>query len=946
MLRNLTSLPLRRWTRLTCTAVLLAVAIWPAWSFAAGVKLDHATLIEGLAKYGMSDLLDHFTATEMPSDPVLRQLVEIARHRIKMDYGQTGDEQLAAFEKLTAATRKLITQHADHEQRPLWQTDLADLLLTIYLPKMQLQALDFCEFGVPTPTQLQARDQFVPEAFELLSDADLRFFQLNQDLPRDPDHFNKRVATGLWDRMMEEYYKTKTQYLLGLAAYHTSQLGLDHPYYQNLGQNPRLPRQKKTPDQEQARLLDLAIEKLGPFAADRSDPYQIRLSSMGVMGRAMLHQPDNLTRAREQLESVIREQKEDAPHLLANLAKAVVLDMDNQHVAALDLLRDLSNHPMVKQYPLYRLLVIDLTHRLMLTRAQAAADSERAQAVNQAYTVYEQLLKNPALEDNALWMRDYVYRRWRAILDPEQDVTQLPPVVVAAVGEISRMEGQNLIVEALELAQQGQDQAAADLRQQAFPKLDESIRLNKQLLNHPQLSPATRASAMFNLGWAMYFRARDAEIDTALEIQAARVWTDLADQLPTEPNAEEAITFAVAILLPMYDMPVRPPEITEAYERACRVLFEKFPAIEAADNQRLYYAFHVLSQRGKYQEAADILQRVPPDHPDYFVARREMLLCLKALMDRGEKPLDQESTQQRLVETAEALIREIDQIRQPDPAALSTKGWAKLMLVDVAMARNDTDRALSLLEGFEAQFEADPELVRQALQRGIVALAHAERFDDVVIRAKKMMQLFPDDASIVIDEVLTDLDRQIDALRFKAHQTLVQDEARKLRDQAMGTARSAEQLARLLRDWAIGQNLTEEEMLFYDLLLAKAVRMAGKPDGAIDLLKPILDVNPQDPQIMHHMAESLFVKGDKDSLIQAATLYYDTLITGLDGEDDPQLKKLWWNAWMRRLQVSDQLNEGTADIQFRVRQLEVIDPSLGGEPYRSELKRLELKHAQ
>ena len=96
---------------------------------------------------------------------------------------------------------------------------------------------------------------------------------------------------------------------------------------------------------------------------------------------------------------------------------------------------------------------------------------------------------------------------------------------------------------------------------------------------------------------------------------------------------------------------------------------------------------------------------------------------------------------------------------------------------------------------------------------------------------------------------------------------------------------------------------------------------------------------------MHNLAESLFVKGDDQSLINAGNQYYDTLISGLESEDEPQLKRIWWNAWMRRLQISDKLNQGTDVIALRVRQLEVRDPSLGGEPFRSEMKRLELKHA-
>ena len=911
------------------------------------VELDQATLVEGLARYGMSDLLDRFASKQTFGDPVIDPLIKIARFRIAMEHqAQTRDEQLEAFDQMAQAMRALISQHYDHEQRPLWQTDLAEQLLLQYLPRLRLYAVEFCEFGVPTQEQRQARDQAVPEALELLSDADLRFFQLQTDLPREPNHFENRVVTGLWDRMMKEYYKASTPYLLGQAAYFTSSLGEDHPYYQNLGQNPRLPRQRKDPAQERARLLDLAIEKLQPFTADLSDPYRLRLASTCVMARAMLHQSSNVTAAREKLETVIGADKNDSTDLVAHLAKARALDMDNQHAAAIDTLTALKRHPVVEADPIYRLLTVDQIHLSLLARAQETDEAHRAQSVNKSYEVYEQLLTDPQLGEYAGLLKNYIYKRWGAALAGNADVGKMSPVVVRAVGEILLIEGQNLAIEAKNHSNEGQTQLAKDLREEAFPKLDESIRLNTLLIDQPQAPPSTRADAMFNLGWALYFRAQDEEIDTAMEIEAAKTWTDMADQLPGQPNAEQAITTAVAVLHPMFDNPGRPPQIGEAYERACQVMFDKFPTCDAADNERVYYAFHVLSQRGRYEEAVAILSQAPPNHPSYFEARREMLVNLKAILDQGDKPLDQESAVRRLVETATALLREIDQLRSPTPDSHKTKGWAKLMLVDAALARNEIDKALNQLEGFEKEFEDEPDLVRQALQRGIVALAQADRFDDVVIRAEKMMEMFPDDASVVIDDVLTDLDRQIESLRAQAVETLVTDEAQRFRDRAIRTARSAEQLARLLRDWALKQDLNAQEMLFYDLLLAKAVRMAGKPDGAIDLLKPILEQFPNDPTILHQMAEALYSKGDETSMVEAGNAYYDTLIAGLDGQDDPELKRLWWNAWMRRLQISDRIDQGTDVIALRVRQLEITDPSLGGEPFRSEMKRLELKHAR
>ena len=105
--------------------------------------------------------------------------------------------------------RKLIDDQNNHEQRPLWQTDLAEMLLLEKLAGLHQNAAEFCEFGVPTEDQKRAFSAVAAEAVELLTDAELRFFQLQNELPRESDHEAKRVATGLWDRMMNQYYGTR-----------------------------------------------------------------------------------------------------------------------------------------------------------------------------------------------------------------------------------------------------------------------------------------------------------------------------------------------------------------------------------------------------------------------------------------------------------------------------------------------------------------------------------------------------------------------------------------------------------------------------------------------------------------------------------------------------------------------------------------------------------------
>lgn len=914
---------------------------------------DDSLLIDRLSRDGMSELLDRLAQTLPAQDPTLRQLVQIGQARIRLnDRNLDPAQRQSAFDDLLRQTQSLIAQHPDDIRRSLWQTDLAQTILFSYLPNVEQLAAEFYEFGVPTPQQRHAFEKVVPIAFEQLCDADLRLFQLQSQLPLEPDHQEKHVATGLWDRMMKEYYKTKTQFYLALAAYYTTLLDDDQPYYKNLGANPLVPRQRKDPRQERSRLLDLTVEKLGPFVNSSSDDYGIRLLATGLIGRATLRLDADPAQAVEHLDQVIAAQPNDLNMVLAQLASGLAWHQKGQTPVALDKLSALLAQPLVRQNLLFQLLVTDQIHRLKLAQADSAPPAERLQAINRAYQPYQDLISQsgPAPGNQADAYKHYIFSRWRQQFGPQSDLSVVPDVVVAAIAEISRIEGQNLMIQSEELAQNNNPTRAQELAEQALPKLQQAVDFASQLLKRQQLAPQTKADAMFNLATARYFLAQG---DLAAQLQACDVWTSLAQQHPDHPVAEQAIRFAIAVLQQLYEHSPRPEGVADAYQRAAAVLFDKFPTAKFADDQRLHYAFNVLIQGGRYQQALDILDKVPPDHPSYFEAQRESLLSLKALHDQAEKPADRQIWLQRTEQTAQALLRAADQTPATNTSAQNAKGWAKLILIDLAILANDTDSALKQLDQFDRHFADHPDLVSESLARGIMILTRVGKFEQAVAHAQQMMKSFPDSGAAVINGVLEGLDKQADQLRKQAQQEMVASEKTRLNDEALRMARAAEPLAEMLLSWARQHNYDDQQMLPFRLILAKARRLAENPQGAIELLKPLSDQFPHDPELLHNLGESYFAAGEKtpatpagrQALIEAATRYFDPLIAGLEGQDDPRLRSLWWNAWLRRLQVSDILNEGTEEIALRVRQLEkTVDQNLGGEPYRSKLKELERKH--
>ena len=133
-------------------------------------------------------------------------------------------QRLESFDRTLAGLRELIKQYPDHEQRPMWQADLSELLLFDYLQALKQNAAEFVEFGVPTENQVSAFENAVVEAYEQLADADYRFSQLQTQLPRQADHIAKRINTGLWNRMINQYYAVRTQFFLAHAAHYVALL--------------------------------------------------------------------------------------------------------------------------------------------------------------------------------------------------------------------------------------------------------------------------------------------------------------------------------------------------------------------------------------------------------------------------------------------------------------------------------------------------------------------------------------------------------------------------------------------------------------------------------------------------------------------------------------------------------------------------------------------------
>lgn len=973
-------------------------------------KLDPGVLIDGMRREKMTDLLTHLGETDKNMPPqaakqlLISQLLISYDSKKKIADAEADPEKATELRKLAYADfkrasderKKLIADFPNDENRPTWQTDLGEQLIFEDLQVNNQWAAEFYEFGVPTAEQKEAFETTVVQLIQQLSLADLAFNKLMGELAIKPDHTEKRINTGWWERWTNQYFKLREPYFLAYASYYTTLLPENHLYWKTVGGDPLIGTlQKRTPDEERKRLLTQGvIEKLEPFVKDKTDPFEIRRPSMLLTARAMIALK-RVDEARRLLtDPVFGEQAEDIHGLLAQLTLAS-LDASNPKTAALAFqrLNDLGQKGMVRSGLLYRVLVVDATHRIRMRDVAALPADKKTAAIAAAYEPYQVLLNDPSLGEAAAGVREFIYNRWESSIPESTDLSTTPPIVVAAIGEIARNRGQYFMIKGAEAEGDGRDKEAKEFYAKGKPKLLRAIKVNEDLLKRPNLTEIVSGQALYNQAVAQYFLDQQ---DGDNQRKTAKLLEKLAREHPTHPQAEDAITNAIKLMFTHRRSATPQPGVIEEYRAIAKTLLEKFPNSQAAVDERLYYVETELVAAGKLEEAAAILAKSPQAHRDYFSSQGLYIYCLFELFRKAplEKPKDKPDVKTK-ADYAEILRKECPRVTEAAEAAMANApadqvslirrvaGWSRLRHGDVLLEDeskgNTTEEvkrrvadALAVIFSFDDKYKDEPDLMREMLARRITWLFKIGRFDaksydDGVKEADRMMERFPDDAASVIDTVVTELERSIDDLRDRAAKSLVEREKKEFLDDADKKGSATTRLAMLLNDWAekkyaplkasgkaedAAQYL--EQMLPFRLLMSKSFRLAKKYQESLDLIKDY-NMTPggayaTSGPLMSGKAEALYglatsqgVAAGRTNYIAAAGLY-NQIIKGLRPENNAY-PLMYWNAWMRTVQIMDLLNENVKDIPLRVQQLQLTDPNLGGEPYKSEMKRLEIKHS-
>ena len=235
----------------------------------------------------------------------------------------------------------------------------------------------------------------------------------------------------------------------------------------------------------------------------------------------------------------------------------------------------------------------------------------------------------------------------------------------------------------------------------------------------------------------------------------------------------------------------------------------------------------------------------------------------------------------------------------------------------------------------------------RGLGKRIAAFFDDQKYDQGLTAAGSMMELAPDKARSIVEGALDNIDRQLDSLRRQIDAATATGIKDALEQQRTKLVQAAEPLARLLIESGIRRHLDKDQLFPYMITQARCLRLAGKFQEAIDTLKPLTQDKKYDldQDVLQALSESYFALNTRPSLAEADR-YYLLLINGLQKPDAKTGRHapLFWNAWLRHLQIMDRTGQPSADITSRIERLKAMDADLGGEAFATEFERLNAKH--
>ena len=835
------------------------------------------------------------------------------------------------FYEAISQYEELIQNESQNPRAPIWKTNVAEMYLLQNLQLLHYFAAESVTLGMPTPEQERAFLQSVNKAFVFLADAKRDLDEMQTSLPRKKG-YEDWATRGLTTQLFEEYSKKRVPYFLSLAALYVAQMPNSAEYFtQQYDVTNSLTVRVETIDQERVRLVNLAMELIDSFVADKSDAAGVRFASMVNASQVMLLLDDPAAAAKL-LMPVLDSPRRDLTNLVAHMVYAKALSQVGKYDRAEKYLKEVStSHRLCKNSVLFRLLVVDGRFKNQLMKISQMPAGKQADGRYQAYRVYTSLLEDKSITaEKMLYLKHLLAMRFESILYLTSDYQALPHELLALISDYAVQQVQQL----------GGWGKADDSLLRKYSKLTEHI---ASCTNVEGEDREIRARALYNKIVVNYL-ANKQTLKTKRE--SANQLIDLARLYPTQSISARAMFFGVQTLQKMCQHDLHNHEIRKDYSSAVQALFEFFPLSKVADNQRMFYAYYVLQKNKDYTNAVAQYEQVRFEQDQYYQAQRELLYCLNAML------ADPQTSNQEYAIWFEELERkanklEYDVSKEKREGATGQRikdgeyavASSKMIRAIAAQRTGDAETALSTLAKLDVDFNAYPDLLQQYLQVQVEALVAKADLAKATEIAGKFIKQYPEQAAGTIDRLLRSLN---DSFVSVLDNSLLADQPNAVNQQEQNQALLAVTLIDSLLANGDPQLFDRQYKLQMSLIKVRVYLLMNQLDAASDVLKSFETEFSHMIDWVWLTAETNYRLGNVDSIKQAMPLY-TRLINSLSNNKNA---KQYWQAWLRYLMCCDSTGERVKQIPLRVRQLQMQNPDLGGEAFKNVFMKLHDKYAK
>ncbi|MCK4872493.1 MAG: hypothetical protein KAS72_07190 [Phycisphaerales bacterium] len=392
----------------------------------------------------------------------------------------------------------------------------------------------------------------------------------------------------------------------------------------------------------------------------------------------------------------------------------------------------------------------------------------------------------------------------------------------------------------------------------------------------------------------------DTSDDADGRLAAALLYIDLASRFEASPHAPGAIDRAIALTEWVYRT-APSDDAADAYEQALRLGLTKQP------DARRYELGSLLLDRGDIDGAVTELKRVRIGADAYGDA----LLMIASARSR-QLQLAMGSPAERTVAKAT-----LDATR----AARAERSGDHDDFLDLLEAQ--AYLALDMPAEAEAILVASDEETAASIRLRARALRLLDRYDEAAGLIDDLMAMFPDDAGSSIVDLVDAMIREYETGAPPGSDK----KAEKLAEAALLP------IAQRAVEWASQRDV--EHIDDHRVRLGRALLLAGRHDEALVLLAEYAERRPSDLRCAMAFADAQFALGhDEDSFASYSRIIRNLSASGEYGD-------AFWAASLRRLLILERTGKSIDQIVPRIRGLETIDQTLGGDRYEQQFRALE-----